>query len=261
VRLLKQTIRFIGFGIMLIVGFMVGYNEKSYAATLPSVEGSYALIYNGPVADKDGTEAVAAIVEQVGLPVKYVSDIAELPRLLNDAAVFIIGGTEDDLEPLLDAFTPEVTAALKTYLRNGGRYLGICGGGYMASTGWEEDEGFVETLGVIPAKSESYVEDYDSRILSIRWLGETRLMYFQAGPVFDLVQSPEAVEVIAYYDDDRIAALVSSYGEGKVAVSGPHPESPESWKDDAANGGTMTLSTDLAVALLQDLLSNRPVNR
>jgi glutamine amidotransferase-like uncharacterized protein len=222
---------------------------------------AYALIYNGPVAASGATEAVAAIVEQVGLPVNYVSDIEELPRLLNGAAVFIIGGTDDNLEPLLDAFTPEITAALTAYLRNGGRYLGICGGGYMASTRWEVEGEFIKMLGIIPAISENLDMNYDPRILPIRWLGDTRLMYFQTGPAFALVPSSEAVQVVAYYDDGRIAALVASYGEGKVAVSGPHPEAPDLWSHDVTDGETVTLSTDLALALMKDLLSDRPLNR
>lgn len=259
--LLKPALRFMLLGTILTAVFLCGCSSKTESLTSPSVMDAYALIYNGPVAASGATEAVTAIVEQLGLPVNFVSDIEELPRLLNGAAVFIIGGTGDDLKPLLDAFTPEITAALTAYLRSGGRYLGICGGGYMASTRWEVDGGLGKMLGIIPARSENLDMNYDPRILPIRWLGATRLMYFQTGPAFDLVQSPEAVQVVAYYDDGRIAALVASYGEGKVAVSGPHPEAPDSWRNDVSNGETMTVSTDLALALLKDLLSERPVIR
>ena len=223
-------------------------------------QAEYALIYNGSVAAEEGPEAIAAIAEQVGLPVQFVSDIAELPQLLEHAAIFIIGGTEDDLTPLKDAFTPEVTAALQAYLRGGGRYLGICGGGYVASTGWYEEETFVEMLGLVPAESSDFDEDAGPQILPISWLGETRPMYFQAGPAFELTESSEAARVIASYADGQIAALMSSYSEGKVAVCGPHPEATESWSDEAENGDAWTSTADLAVALLQELLSDRPVN-
>jgi hypothetical protein len=229
------------------------------AAEDSDAQEQYALIYNGPVAAEEGPEAIAAIAEQVGLSVKFVSDIAELPTLLQHAAVFIIGGTEDDLNPLIAAFTPEVTTALQDYLRNGGRYLGICGGGFMASTGWEEGESFVKTLGIIPAESGDLDEDDEPRILPVRWLGETHPMYFQAGPTFELTESPEDVSVFAYYADGRIAGLMSSYGQGRAAVCGPHPEAPESWGDEAADGEDWTAVTDLAVGLLQELLSDRPV--
>ena len=261
VYLLKHKIRFIGFCIMLAVVFMLGCISNGNSSTSPSVEDRYALIYNGPVAAEDCPEAVAAIAEPVGLQVKFVSDISELPWLLKHAAVFIIGGTEDDISPLIKAFNPDVTKALKDYLRNGGHYLGICGGGYMASTGWEEGKSFVKTLGIISAESSDFSDNWDPQILQIRWLGKIHPMYFQYGPAFDIVPDRETVQVIAYYADGRIAALMSSYGKGKVAVCGPHPEARESWSEEAANGDAWTSTTDLACDLLKELLSDSPVKR
>ena len=223
-----------------------------------SGEELYALIYNGPVAAEGGPEAVAAVAEQIGLPVIFVADMAELPDLLEGAAILVVGGTEDDLDPLYESFTPEVMAALDTFLSNGGRYLGICGGGFLASTGWYETDGsFVEMLGLIPAESTDYdYENDEPQIVTVEWLGETYSMYFQAGPMFEMAENNagEAVEVIAHYADGGIAALVSSYGEGKVAVIGPHPEADESWSEEAEGGEEWYSTTDLLAALLEELL-------
>jgi glutamine amidotransferase-like uncharacterized protein len=224
-------------------------------------EEKYALIYNGPVSAEDCPEAAAALAQRVGLKVKFVANVGELPTLLKNTAVFIIGGTQDDLHPLVKAFTPKVTEALKDYLRNGGRYLGICGGGFMASTGWNEGSTFVKGLGIIPAKSKLYRDDFAARIIPIHWQGKTRPMYSKAGPSFQLVNSSGEVQVTAYYEDGSIAALMSSYGQGKVAICGPHPEARVSWKDEAADGYKWTSSIDLAVDFLKDLLSDRPLKR
>jgi hypothetical protein len=263
-QLLQNKLMFVGLGCLLMLGCMLGCSDDSDGSDSPSAAapaiGSYALIYNGPVAAEEGPEAVAEIAEQVGLPVTYIADITELPRLLPDARVFIVGGTEDDLSPLINPFTPDVRAALENYLRNGGRYLGICGGGFLASTGWEEKEDFVEMLGIIPAKSGDFEDVADPMILPINWLGTIYDMYFQGGPAFELEDSPESVLVIAKYADGEIAALISSYGNGKVAVSGPHPEAPDSWGEEAEDGEDWTAVTDLAVDFLQELLSDRPVN-
>jgi glutamine amidotransferase-like uncharacterized protein len=245
------------FGISLGVA---GEIQNGQAAASDQSE-KYALVYNGPVSEEDCPEAAAAIAQAVGLNVKFVSRIGELPRMLKDTAVFVIGGTGDDLQPLLKEFTPKVTEAFKEYLRNGGRYLGICGGGFMASTGWKEDGTQVKALGVIPAKCEVFRQDFAARILHIRWLGKTRPMYFKAGPSFELIESPESLEVLAHYDDGSIAALLSSYGKGKIAVCGPHPEARESWSEEAADGHKWISSSDLAIALLKELLSDRPVKR
>ena len=230
------------------------------AGSTAPASGSYALIYNGPVAASGATEAVAAIVAQAGLPVKYLSNPEDLPSLLPDAKVFIIGGTEDDLTPLIAAFTPAATAALKDYLQNGGRYLGICGGGYMASTGWSEYGGYFTGLGLIPAESGSFLGEPAPQILPVRWLGENREMYYQDGPVFYLKPTAESVRVIARYANGQTAAFLSSYGRGKVAVSGTHPEARQSWIYEAANGDSWTSSAPLAVDLLNEVLSGEPVN-
>ncbi len=219
----------------------------------------YALVYNGPASAEDAPEAAAAVARSAGLPVRYVADLDELPGRLENARVFIIGGTQDDMSPLLEAFTPETAGALRAYLRRGGRYLGICGGGFMASTGWQDGEDFIDALGIIPAESADYDSNYAPRVIPVRWSGQTRRMYFQAGPIFELVKSKETVRVIATYADGRIAALISSYGKGKVAVSGPHPEARQAWREEVPGSGNWPLSTDLAVNLLNDLLSDSPI--
>jgi len=220
---------------------------------------SYALVYNGPVAAEDCPEAAAAIAQLAGLPIKYISDLSKLPDWLPNAAVFIIGGTEEDLNPLIEAFTPAVDQAFKGWLHSGGRFWGICGGGFLASTGWWERSGFVKMLGIIPAESDDFLSHSRPRILPIQWLGITRPMYFQGGPKFILKNTSEQVEIIARYSDGQIAALLATYGNGKVAVCGPHPEARKSWSYETPNPSEWVSSADLAVALLQELLSDHPV--
>jgi hypothetical protein len=221
----------------------------------------YALIYNGPVSAEDCPEAAAAIAKSTGLKVRFVSVPGDIPRLLDHATVFIIGGTEDDMSPMVKAFTPKVTTSIKEYLRKGGRYLGICGGGFMASTGWNEGSEFVKGLGIIPAESSVFQGSFEAKILPVRWQGQTRAMFFRAGPDFHLTKTHEAVHIVATYSDGSIAALMSTYGKGRVAVCGPHPEARESWKDDAADSDRWVSSTDLAVQFLKDLLSDRPLRK
>jgi hypothetical protein len=226
-----------------------------------AVEGRYALVYNGPAAAADCPEAAAALAQSAGLQVKFIANLGNLPILLKDTAVFIIGGTQDDLHPVIRAFTPQVTEALKNYLRRGGRFLGLCGGGFLASTGWDEDRTWVKGLGIIPAKTQVYGNDFKARIIPIRWQGQTRPMYFKAGPSFQLVNGLGEAQVTAYYEDGSVAALMSPYGQGKVAVCGPHPEARESWKDETAGDHHWTSSLDLGIDFLKDLLSDRPVKR
>lgn len=240
----------------LLLGLLV--SGVLMASSAPARE-SYALIYNGPTADQASTEAISSVVQQLGLTVRYIANLDDLPTQLGDARVFIIGGTDDDVEPLLQRFTPTLRTTLKTYLRQGGRYLGICGGAYLASLGWPEEDRFVEGLALVPAQSDGYDQDFEAKIYPVTWLGETRQMYYQAGPSFALAESPEIVARLAYFEDRQLAALMSTFGAGKVAVSGPHPEAPDSWRAEALKGDQMDRNIDLALQLLQELLSDRPV--
>ncbi|MCX5812332.1 MAG: BPL-N domain-containing protein [Proteobacteria bacterium] len=221
----------------------------------------YALVYNGPVSAEDCPEAVAAIAKNAGLKVRFVSIPGDIPRLLDNAAVFIIGGTEDDMGPMVKAFTPKVVTSIKEYLRKGGRYLGICGGGFMASTGWKEGSEYMKGFGIIPAEAKVFQDSFEAKILPVKWLGKMRPMFFKAGPDFRLTKTQETVHVVATYGDGSVAALMSTYGKGRVAVCGPHPEARESWKDDAGNSDRWVSSTDLAVQFLKYLLSDRPLGK
>lgn len=219
----------------------------------------YALIYNGPTADEASTRAISDVARQLELPIRYIADLEDLPSQLSEARVLIIGGTNDDVEPLLQQFTPALRGTLSTYLRQGGRYLGICGGAYIASLGWHEEDRFVDGLALVPAESDSYEEDFEAKIHPVTWLGEVRQMYYQAGPTFTLKASPERVVGLAYFADQQPAALMSSYGKGKVAVSGPHPEAPDAWRTEALRGEQMDDNIDLALQLLRDLLADQPL--
>lgn len=221
----------------------------------------YALVYNGPVSAEDCPEAAAAIAQRAGLNVRFVSIPADIPRFLDNAAVFIIGGTDDDMSPMMKAFTPKIRKSIKEYLRNGGRYLGICGGGFMASTGWKEGSEYMKGLGIIPAESSVFQNSFEAKILPVKWMGKTRPMFFKAGPNFHPKKSHETMQIVATYSDGSIAALMSTYGKGKVAVCGPHPEARESWKNDATDSNKWVSSVDLAFQFLEALLSDQPFKK
>ncbi len=218
----------------------------------------YALIYNGPTAAQACPEAAAAVAREAGLPVKFVSDLNKLPGLLDHAAVFIIGGTDDDLDPLIADFTPAVKQAVQEYVRGGGRYLGICGGAYLAGTGYWENGRYLRLLELIAAEPQEFeAGNYAEQILPIRWLGATYSMYFQGGPAFDLTTSARA-RIVARYADGQLAALVSPYGRGKVAVIGPHPEADAAWIEHLPRAADWISTRHLLVGLLREILAQDP---
>lgn len=116
---------------------------------------------------------------------------------------------------------------LREWLHNGGRYLGICMGAYLAGRepGW----------GLLPGDTAEYVGSQGATVsspsdtvVSVRWRGKPRHMYFQDGPYFVLNKGAKAT-VLATYDNGVPAAVVAPYGAGQVGVVGPHPEADASW--------------------------------
>ena len=78
--------------------------ESALEADVPSIvakEGGAVLIYNGEVAAEGCPEALAAVAERMGLDVLYFDSADTLSEQLGDAALCMIGGTEDDLDPLV----------------------------------------------------------------------------------------------------------------------------------------------------------------
>jgi glutamine amidotransferase-like uncharacterized protein len=222
----------------------------------------YALIYSGPSAGDDCPEAMAAVAKAAGLPVRFVDATEKIPELLKDAAVLVIGGTTGDLEPFRESFNPTTVRAIRRYLHDGGRYWGICGGAYLAAEKFSGNDGPVEALKLIPAVAVDHSENLEARLETVRWRGKNRSLYLEGSPKFILSDEEAAVEIIAYFEDDSIAALQCAYGNGKIAVSGPHPEARTSWLEhEGLETGDWTPTRPLAVAMLKDLLSDRPVRR
>jgi glutamine amidotransferase-like uncharacterized protein len=81
-----------------------------------------------------------------------------------------------------------------------------------------------------------------------------RTVFFQDGPYFVLDDSARAAgtRVLATYTNGLPAALVTGFGAGRVAVTGPHPEATADWYTD--NGLPVHDARDLAVDLVSAAL-------
>jgi glutamine amidotransferase-like uncharacterized protein len=222
----------------------------------------FALIYSGPSSGDDCPEAVAAVAREAGLSVRFVDSPDKIPDQLKGAAVLVIGGTTGDLADFRKSFPAKTVDAIRRYVRGGGRYWGICGGAYLAAEEFEGADGPVEALKLIPASAQDHSDNFDARLETVVWRGKKRVLYLQGSPKFVLSEGKTAIEVIAHFDDDSVAALQCAYGRGKVAVSGPHPEAPKSWLEyDDLDSADWTPTRPLAVTMLKDLLSDGPIRR
>ena len=215
-----------------------------------------ALVYRGPAACDGCPEAAAALLQssQWGFDVQYVGpqeslSIADGLKLPN-AKVYVQSGGNDDVDQtytLLQADAP----AIQNFIQSGGRYLGLCMGGYLAGNpGFNllaNDGGAGDTDEYIGSDAKTPNET----VLQIQWQGNLRSIYFQDGPYFNV--SPQKVTTLATYSNGQIAMMVAPYGQGKVGLSGPHPEAQSSWYTDIGfpPENTVDLGHNLIDALMQ----------
>jgi len=139
---------------------------------------------------------------------------------------------------------------LRDYIRRGGRYLGICMGGYLAGS----DPGF----DLLPGNCDDYtntrgaqVKDERNAVITVDWhlprRRTRRKIFYQDGPYFWLHHGARG-RVLARYTNHRIAAVMVPFGNGRVGVCGPHPEANRSWYELAGlayPGGTYDLGHQL----------------
>lgn len=106
---------------------------------------------------------------------------------------------------------------------------------------------------ILPGDADQYasspgsaIDTTDDTVVSVLWRGWPRYMYFQDGPYFWLHDDAEA-NVVATYPNGTIAAITAPYGNGHVAVAGPHPGADRSWYADShlanPDGSTSTWAT------------------
>ena len=242
------------------------------------VQRPVALVYRGPAACDGCPEAAANMLarQPQHFVIRYIGPRERLrfsAQTLQGAALFVLPGGGNDVEQAWRDLVKESgfsAALVRDYVREGGRYLGICMGGYLAGT-----TGGNGGLRLLPGDSAGYVGSPGASVhttgdtlVRVTWLGghrpRPRMMFFQDGPSFRLSDprtSPQAraAVVLARYHSagQPIAMMITRYGRGRVAVSGPHPEATRDWY--TSNGLTPWYAADIDIGntLIATLMANR----
>ena len=214
-----------------------------------------ALVYRGPASLPGCPEAVAALLEcgRWGFDVRIVGPAESTPlsrHVLAGAAVYAQPGGGD----LSYGYRHmrRHRAAVRAFVRSGGKYLGFCLGGYLA--------GATPGFALLPGDADQYiaspaatVHSDDDTAVQVFWRGRRRTLFFQDGPYFRLRPSADAT-VLATYPNNTIAALIAGFGSGRVGVVGPHPEATEGWFIDAGLVVTEGLGADLGQDLVDAVM-------
>lgn len=143
-------------------------------------------------------------------------------------------------------FAPSAVENVQNFIADGGVYIGTCGGAYIAGQriiwlGNESDgifnlfpgtaEGPVDDIYEYPTYGMCRVNFSDHAIT--QGLGDSCWIMYYWGPMFTSFD-PADVDTIGTYDDNGDVAMVAfEYGEGRVFLTGPHPE----WEEDSDRDG------------------------
>jgi glutamine amidotransferase-like uncharacterized protein len=128
-------------------------------------------------------------------------------------------GDSDRFDVILDRHVD----AIRSYVKKGGRYLGICLGAYWA------DSYYFDILDT-GTRVEQYIRrpNTDTRRPHakgqlVSWQGKVERMYFYDGCAI----TGNNLDVVATYSNGDPMAVI----QGKVGLIGCHPESQKSWYD------------------------------
>ena len=231
-------------------------------AVPPSRQGPYVVIFKGRTICAGCETPFETLFRARGYGIRKVGPGQSTPELLAGAAAYVVPGGED-VSRLRDAWTPSDLQAIRGYIANGGRYLGVCLGGYWAGRAgaWPGTLSGFEALDIIPARVlELSPDGTRGKVVPIHWKGRPRQAYFQDAPSFEITDPSRVLKIYATYDDNGyVAAFLSRYGSGTVAVSGVHLEATQDWYDDYRLPAPPNLNRDLMSEVLDDLLNNGPV--
>lgn len=212
-----------GWGIILslLIALLVTSSSCRTDSGQGPIEVAEVTIYSGKgaVLFKDVAYALGL------LDIKYKAvggnDIKE-GKLQHFKFLIVPGGYTQEYMPALGEAGRE---AIRNFVWEGGSYIGICGGTYIAAERVEVP-GRPQGLGIIDIENirksgTGMVKIYLDEHPVTQGLANELEIYYQNGPE---IVARGNVEGIAKYKSGRFAIVASSFGKGKVICFSPHPE-------------------------------------
>ncbi|SCU92710.1 LAMI_0E11694g1_1 [Lachancea mirantina] len=213
------------------------------------------LVYNGPGASEDSVKHAVRTLRHLLEPYYAVSTVSARvlqtePWAAKTSAIAFPGGADI---PYIRECTPVLPLIKKFVSRQGGAFIGFCAGGYFGTSRVEFATGdpnlevvgarelkFFPGTGRGPAfRGFRYNSEAGARAAKLKTEdGDELCVYYNGGGVFVDADKFDNVEVIATYADPidvpfsedpgspngAAAAVICKSGNGKVLLTGPHPE-------------------------------------
>lgn len=216
-----------------------------------------ALVYKGYGTCDGCPESLAHLLARAGYETRFVGPEALRTDATFEGATLYAQGGDDETMQLRKAVGasawPGVVQRLRRFVDGGGRYLGICAGGYIAGR-WLDGDGTIDALdfleGDVSAFTGTSGDPTEDQLVPITWTDppSRRQVFFQEGPYFTARGT-----VLARYADGKTAALATHFGRGAVVVSGVHLEAEADWFSGANLHDPDGVDIDLGLLLVAAL--------
>jgi glutamine amidotransferase-like uncharacterized protein len=188
------------------------------------------LVFRGSGVCDTCPDAIGDVLRSMGYKVKYIRQGELTKKNFSNAVLYVQPGGSDRILDTIDSLSIVEIKNLKNFVNNGGKYLGICAGGYLAGSKTDDDNGkMVKTFGLVPEIIEEELDVSDAKIINISWQGKDYQAYYQSGPKFKLKKIKKAKSFGEYKDSGHSMAFIAPVGKGNVGLIGPHFEAKDSW--------------------------------
>lgn len=208
------------------------------------------LLYSGAGTSPNDVAAVEAILKLAAL--EYAkADAGQLnsmsaSRLRAYRLIIVPGG---DFIAMANALSPATTTTIHDAVQSGVRYLGICGGAFLAA------DARYNSLRLTPGVRFGF---YSAERRGVR-KAVVLLDVAGASPIEHYWEDGPALsgwgDVVARYPDGAPAVVEGSFGKGWVVLAGVHPEAPESWRRGLSFSGPASVANAYAKTLIDAALN------
>lgn len=200
-------------------------------------------IYTGKGASLSKDVMIA--LRKIKIPFQEIDEKGVFQGKLDNFSAFIVPGGWP--EKYAYSLRKKGYNKIRKFVSNGGKYIGICAGAYLASKKFKTDESDFTGLGLANPTAEMEIRKIlPGRIREIK-LSKHALsngcphkmkIWYMNGPVF---KSNKKMKVIAKYENNNTAIISSKYGKGSIILFSPHPEGNLEGKIDPKKYGTIKL--------------------
>jgi len=149
-----------------------------------------------------------------------------------------------------NSLTPRTAANIRSAVKNGLNYLGVCAGAFVAGSFPPPYHSLNLTSGVQFGFYAAVRQTHKAAVAIAVAGGPTLDHYWEDGP-----QLTGWGTVVAKYPDGTPAVAQGTSGNGWVILTGIHPEAPESWRRGMTFGTPSSTDNAYAATLIQAALN------